>query len=1053
MTSDMTWQARGARPQPLEAAREAARRSGMSVGEWLDSVIIQSARQDGVTPSRRSDDERRSAAGEDRRRREEATPREGVLPREGVSPREQVAPREAASPREPLAEVNARLDNLAHQLDRLATSSAAIGVPKAGRDEEMPNQIASALSQLDRRLDQLIERRPRATESERPASPSRRGTPAEPPAGRPAPAAPASPLDQALAEIAERQRMLDGENARSELPRAPTQGYGSLEQQLRNINSQIESLKPINGAVETLRDDLAKIGHLIKDAMPCQAIEALEAEVRSLAQRIDSKRDAGANAADLAGIERGLAEVRDALRALTPAENLVGFEPTLRAMARKMDSVATAAQDPATLQHLEGAIAGLRSVVSHVASNDALARLSDEVRTLSAKVEQVTSFDILVMLEQRITAIADAMQSRPQADRDIEDLEVLIQGLADKIERLQQASAEHPNSSLIEEQLAKLIERIESSDARFSQLDKIERALAELLLQIDRRAAAPTLAEGTQLPELDTLKRDVQRNQDSIEAVNGTLGQVVDRLSSIETELRGAPAPTPSEPPSEPVPDVQAPNAEVLSPAVPALVPAPPAHAKYARASDWAPIEPDLPPDHPLEPNRRHSPAERIAASQAALGGPHGARAPGSPDADAKASFIAAARRAAQEASSQLSGRPERRAPELVRRADSDHEVPNNALGGHARFLLIAASVVMVVPGSLQVFTGFFGDSSGPIAVAPERPTATVPNSAPPAEVEPAPAIPANRQTGLLPIDEILAAPSAGMLAPPDLTAPASVPASPDPAPPRDRMVTGAVRQPSAPATQPPSAARPTDPDKLPASITGGLRTAAAKGDPAAEFEIAIRFAEGRGMPQNFPAAAEWFERAAKQGLPPAQFRLGGLYEKGMGVKKDLDAARRLYLAAAQAGNAKAMHNLAVLYAEGADGRPDYQNAAHWFRKAADHGVTDSQYNLGVLYARGIGVETNLAEAYRWFALAAREGDRDSAKKRDELGTRLDQATAAAAHAAVRTWVAEPQPEAATHVKAPAGGWDGAPAPAQAKRRVTSDTKATPDAKAPRATP
>src|SRR5262249_39099186 len=156
------------------------------------------------------------------------------------------------------------------------------------------------------------------------------------------------------------------------------QGYGGLEQQLRNINSQIESLKPIDGAVETLRDDLAEIGLLIKEAMPRQAIEALETEVRSLAQRIDSKRDAGADAADLAdlaGIERGLGEVRDALRALTPAENLVGFESALRAMSRKIDSVAAVAQDPATLQHLEGAIAGLRSVVSHVASNDALARL------------------------------------------------------------------------------------------------------------------------------------------------------------------------------------------------------------------------------------------------------------------------------------------------------------------------------------------------------------------------------------------------------------------------------------------------------------------------------------------------------------------------------------------------------------------------------------------------------------------------------------------------------------------------------------------------------
>ena len=67
--------------------------------------------------------------------------------------------------------------------------------------------------------------------------------------------------------------------------------------------------------------------------------------------------------------------------------------------------------------------------------------------------------------------------------------------------------------------------------------------------------------------------------------------------------------------------------------------------------------------------------------------------------------------------------------------------------------------------------------------------------------------------------------------------------------------------------------------------------------------------------------------------------------------------------------------------------------------------------------------------------------NREAAKKRDELGTRLDQATAAAAHAAVRTWVAEPQPEAAIQVKTPAGGWDGTPAAAPAKRRVTSDAK------------
>jgi localization factor PodJL len=192
-------------------------------------------------------------------------------------------------------------------------------------------------------------------------------------------------------------------------------------------------------------------------------------------------------------------------------------------------------------------------------------------------------------------------------------------------------------------------------------------------------------------------------------------------------------------------------------------------------------------------------------------------------------------------------------------------------------------------------------------------------------------------------------------------------------------------------------------------------------------------------------AAAEWFERSAKQGVPPAQFRLGGLYEKGMGVRKNLDSARRLYLAAAEAGNAKAMHNLAVLYAEGIDGKPDYLTAIKWFRKAADYGVVDSQYNLGVLFARGIGVEPNLAEAHKWFTLAAREGDSDAAKKRDDVGSRLDPPALAAALAAADSWSPQVQPDAAFQVKAPAEGWDAVAAspPAVPKRRSAPKAETT----------
>ena len=217
--------------------------------------------------------------------------------------------------------------------------------------------------------------------------------------------------------------------------------------------------------------------------------------------------------------------------------------------------------------------------------------------------------------------------------------------------------------------------------------------------------------------------------------------------------------------------------------------------------------------------------------------------------------------------------------------------------------------------------------------------------------------------------------------------------------------------------------------ERLPDGIGGpALRTAALKGDPAAAYEIAVRYAEGRGVAVNFDEAAKWYDRAAQAGVIPAAFRLGTLYEKGLSVKKDVDIARRYYTQAAERGNAKAMHNLAVLDADGGGKGANYKSASLWFRKAAERGVADSQFNLGILYARGIGVEQNLAESFKWFSLAAAQGDADAARKRDDIAKRLDPQSLAAAKLAIQTFTPEPQPDDAVNVAGPAGGWDAAPA-------------------------
>ena len=56
MKSGAAWNTRPFRPETLEAAREAARRSGLSLAEWLNSAILDTAGDAGVLPGRRGYD-------------------------------------------------------------------------------------------------------------------------------------------------------------------------------------------------------------------------------------------------------------------------------------------------------------------------------------------------------------------------------------------------------------------------------------------------------------------------------------------------------------------------------------------------------------------------------------------------------------------------------------------------------------------------------------------------------------------------------------------------------------------------------------------------------------------------------------------------------------------------------------------------------------------------------------------------------------------------------------------------------------------------------------
>src|SRR5207249_4671294 len=70
--------------------------------------------------------------------------------------------------------------------------------------------------------------------------------------------------------------------------------------------------------------------------------------------------------------------------------------------------------------------------------------------------------------------------------------------------------------------------------------------------------------------------------------------------------------------------------------------------------------------------------------------------------------------------------------------------------------------------------------------------------------------------------------------------------------------VTGSVARKTAPPQRMPGASGPTGNagvDALPPSISPAMRHALAASEPAAEYELGIRYAEGRGLAQSAPDA------------------------------------------------------------------------------------------------------------------------------------------------------------------------------------------------------
>ena len=97
-----------------------------------------------------------------------------------------------------------------------------------------------------------------------------------------------------------------------------------------------------------------------------------------------------------------------------------------------------------------------------------------------------------------------------------------------------------------------------------------------------------------------------------------------------------------------------------------------------------------------------------------------------------------------------------------------------------------------------------------------------------------------------------------------------------------------------------------------------GIRTKAEAGDAEAQNAMGLAFKNGRGdVAVDFTQAAQWFQKSAEQGNPYAERNLALMYAEGKGVKQDPGEVVKWMRKAADQNFASAQSYLGMLYVQG----------------------------------------------------------------------------------------------------------------------------------------
>jgi TPR repeat protein len=155
----------------------------------------------------------------------------------------------------------------------------------------------------------------------------------------------------------------------------------------------------------------------------------------------------------------------------------------------------------------------------------------------------------------------------------------------------------------------------------------------------------------------------------------------------------------------------------------------------------------------------------------------------------------------------------------------------------------------------------------------------------------------------------------------------------------------------------------------------------------ASALMMGVACEEGKGAPQNFAEAVEWYRKAVALGQHEAYAYLGSAYLDGRGVPANEESGVAFLRQGAEKGDARSQRCLAVLYTQGTGVPYDYEEALRWSLEAAKGGDIQAMYLAGAMYEKGIGASRSMEDARRLYQHAVDMASADEFVRREDAAS------------------------------------------------------------------